>query len=268
MRLHNFYDIMLAKIGKTFVRGIMVNVLIGNKNTTELDILCRNLANDKNYRVNSVNSGKDIISMYLKINPDILVLDNSLTDMAIEDIVGRLSANPLERKKCNTILTLPLDYNIKMRKYQKINEVIFKPFENNGVDELSNVIKELAVDYNTPDLEVGEVDWLLQSLNFNCLSGGYKYMKKAITYCYYRPEESGQLIAVLKYLAYEFNTTESQVRDSMNGCIRPFNNSNDYSCSKELFKVLYNNGQKLSLKEFLQRVVIYLIREKKKGRLF
>ena len=30
-------------------------------------------------------------------------------------------------------------------------------------------------------LEVGEIDWLLQSLNFNCLSSGYKYIKKAIT---------------------------------------------------------------------------------------
>lgn len=246
----------------------MVNVLIGNKNTTELDILCQNLTNNKDYRVNSVNTGEAIIAMYLKTNPDILVLDNSLSDMTIEDIVDRLSANPLERKKCNTILTLPLDYNIKMRKYQKINEVIHKPFKNDGVNELSNVIKELALDYNTPDLEIGEVDWLLQSLNFNCLSGGYKYMKKAITYCYYRPDESEKLNNVLKYLAYEFNSTESQVRDSMNACIRPFNNSSDYSCSAELFKVLYNNGQKLSLKDFLQRVIIYLIRVKKKGRLF
>lgn len=126
----------------------------------------------------------------------------------------------------------------------------------------------MAIDYNTPDLEVGEVDWLLQSLNFNCLSGGYKYMKKAITYCYYRPDESEILNNILKYLAYEYKTTESQVRDSMNACIRPFNNSSEYSCSEELFNVLYNNGHKLSLKDFLQRIVFYLIKVKKKGRLF
>lgn len=243
----------------------MINVLVGNKNTTELDILCQNLANDKDYRIENVDTGKKIISTYLKINPDILILDDSLSDMTIEDIVSRLSSNPLETKKCNTILTLPQDYNIRMNNYRKICEVIYKPFIDN---RLNVVIENLAIDYNTTDLEIGEVDWLLQSLNFNCLSGGYKFIKKAIIYCYYRPEELAVLNDILKYLAYEFNTTESQVRDSMNGCIRPFNNSNDYSCSAELINILHNNGDKLSLKEFLQRIVFYLIKTKKKGRIF
>ena len=75
----------------------MVNVLIGCKNTTELDILYQKLANDKNYRVENVTTGKDTINMYLKTNPDILILDNSITDMSIEEVVGRLSSNPLER---------------------------------------------------------------------------------------------------------------------------------------------------------------------------
>ena len=243
----------------------MVNLLIGNKNTTELDILYQKLANDKDYRVESVTTGKDTLSMYLEINPDILILDNSLPDMAVEDIVNRLSVNPVERKKCNTILTLPLNYTIKMNNYRKISEVIYKPFKNN---ELNNVIREIAIDYNTPDLEVGEIDWLLQSLNFNCLSGGYRYMIKAISYCYYRPDKLEYLNNVLKYLAYEFNTTESQVRDSLNASIRPFNNSFEYNCPDDLIKVLYNNGRKLSLKDFLERIVIYLIKTKKKGRLF
>ena len=152
-----------------------------------------------------------------------------------------------------------------MKKYWKIGQIVYKPFSDN---ELKDIIREFAIDFNTPDLEFGEVDWLLQSLNFNCLSGGYKYMKKAITYCYYRPEEAEFLNTILKYLAYEFNSTESQVRDSMNACIRPFNNSSDYSCTEELYKILYNNGQKLSLKDFLHRIVFYLIKVKKKGRLF
>lgn len=243
----------------------MVNVLIGYKNTTELDILCQELANDKDYRVQNVDTGKEAISMYHKINPDIFILDNSLTDMNIEDIVTRLSSNPLESKKCNTILTLSENYNIRMNNYKKICEVVYKPFISN---RLNDVIKDLSTDYNTPNLEVGEIDWLLQSLNFNCLSSGYRYMKKAITYCYYKPDELEFLNNILKYLAYEYNTTPSQVRDSMNACIRPFNNSCEYSCSDELFNILYNNGHKLSLKDFLQRIVFYLIKTKKKGRLF
>ena len=243
----------------------MINVLIGNKNTTELDILCQDLTNDKNYRIENVSTGKETISTYLKINPDILILDSSLSDITVVDIVNRLSSNPFERRKCNIILTLTQNYNIRITKCAKINQIVRKPFSHN---ELKTLINELAIDYNTPDLEFGEIDWLLQSLNFNCLSGGYKYMKKAITYCYYKPEELESLNNILKYLAYEFNTTESQVRDSMYGCIRPFNNSYEYDCPDELFQILHFNGYKLSLKEFLQRIVIYLIKIKKKGRLF
>ena len=243
----------------------MVNVLIGSKNTAELDILYQKLANDKNYRVENVSTGKDTVNMYLKTNPDILILDNSITDMSIEEIVGRLSSNPLERKKCNTVLTLSEDYNIKMNRYDKISQVVYKPFVEK---QLSNVVKELAIDFYTPNLEIGEIDWLLQSLNFNYLSGGYRYMKKAITYCYYRPEELEYLNNVLNYLAFEFNTTYSQVRDSLNACIRPFNRASEYNCSDELFKMLYNNGHKLSLKDFLERIVIYLIKTKKQGRMF
>ena len=243
----------------------MVNVLIGSKNTAELDILYQTLANDKNYRVENVTTGKDTVNMYLKTNPDILILDNSITDMSIEEVVGRLSSNPLERKKCNTVLTLPLDYNIKMNRYEKISQVVYKPFVEK---QLSNVVKELAIDFYTPNLEIGEIDWLLQSLNFNYLSGGYRYMKKAITYCYYKPEELEYLNNVLNYLAFEFNTTYSQVRDSLNACIRPFNRASEYNCPDELFKMLYNNGHKLSLKDFLERVVIYLIKTKKQGRVF
>ncbi len=238
--------------------------LSGSKNTTNLDILCE-LANDKNYRMKNVKSGKDTINCYLKTNPDILILDNSLPDMSIEEIINRLSSNPIERKKCNTILTLPLDYNIKMNRYEKINKIIYEPFMDN---KLVNMVKEIALDLNTPNLEVGEIEWLLHSLNFNCLSGGYRYMKKAITYCYYKPEELEYLKNILKYLAYEFNTTESQVRDSMYACIRPFKNASEYNCSQELFNMLHNNGYKLSLKKFLEIIVLYLIRKKKKGRLF
>ena len=72
-----------------------------------------------------------------------------------------------------------------------------------------------------------------------------------------------------KYVAeYAHNNFHHQLRDCLNASIRPFNNSNEYSCSDELITILDNNGNKLSLKDFLERIVFYLIRIKKKGRLF
>ena len=154
---------------------------------------------------------------------------------------------------------------MKLNNVAKINEIIYKPILNN---ELVNTIRIMSIDYNTPDLEVGEIDWILQSLNFNCMSPGYKYMRDAIIYCYYRPDELEFLNTVLRYLAYKNNVPESRVRDSLKSCIRPFNNACEYNCSDNLFKVLYNHGHPLSLKDFLERIVFYLIKEKNRGRIF
>lgn len=239
----------------------MVNILIGNKDSREINILCQELTNDKSYKIENMTTGINTLSMYWKLNPDILVLDNNLPDLSIKDIVDRLSCSPLEKKKCNTILTLTPNYRIGLNNVTKISEILYKPILNN---ELVNAIKTLAVDYNTPDLFVGEVDLLLQSLNFNCMSAGYKYMKDAITYCYYRPDELEFLNNVLKYLAYKYNVPETRVRDCLKSCIRPFNNTNILNQYSDLYAVLYNNGNKLSLKDFLERIVFYLIKTKKK----
>lgn len=243
----------------------MVDILVGNKNTIEIDILCQELANDKSYKINNVSTGIDAVNMYWKLNPDIFVLDNSISDMCIENIIDKLSCSPVEQKKTNTILTLPKNYSIELHNVSKLNRIIYKPILHN---ELINTIQVMSADFNTPDLEIGEVDWLLQSLNFNCMSTGYRYMKDAITYCYYKPDELELLNNVLQYLAYKYNVPESRVRDTIKNCIRPFNNTNEYNCPQDLLNVLSNRGYKLSPKDFLERIVLYLIREKKKGRLF
>ncbi len=243
----------------------MVDILVGNKNTIEIDILCQELANDKSYKINNVSTGIDAVNMYWKLNPDIFVLDNSISDICIENIIDKLSCSPVEQKKANTILTLPKNYSIELHNVTKLNRIIYKPILHN---ELINTIQLMSTDFNTPDLEIGEVDWILQSLNFNCMSTGYRYMKDAITYCYYRPDELELLNNVLQYLAYKYNVPESRVRDTIKNCIRPFNNTNEYNCPQDLLKVLSNGGHKLSPKDFLERIVLYLIREKKKGRLF
>lgn len=40
----------------------MVSLLVGNKDIAETNILCQKLANDKDYRVDNVNTGEDTIN--------------------------------------------------------------------------------------------------------------------------------------------------------------------------------------------------------------
>jgi len=146
----------------------MVNVLIGNKNTTEVNILCQTLANDKEFKIENTITGIDTISKYLQSNPDILVLDNSISDINIPDMLDRLTSVDLKNQKCNTILTLNENNNIRIKNVSKVNSILYKPFKDS---ELIDTLKSMSAHFYTPNLEPYEIDFLLQELGFTYMSG-------------------------------------------------------------------------------------------------
>ncbi len=240
----------------------MVNILVGNKNVREFDIICPKLTNDRNYKIVHFTTGRSTLIAYSKLKPDILILDNSLSDISIGEILDRLSINPLEQKKCNTILTVPLNYYVKLNNVTKLHSIVYKPIYNN---ELSNAIKQIGLYYNTPDLEPYEVDDLLQNLEVNCISIGYKYMKDAIIYCYYNLDQLESLNNIFLMLSSLYNVPPQKIRDTLNSSIRTFNNSTALNTSNELYKALCNHKNQVTLKSFLEKIVFYLIKSKRKG---
>lgn len=244
----------------------MVNLLLGNSNTDEIDLLYHDLANEKDFKIQTTTTGAETLSMYWKTNPDILVLDNSLHDITIEDLLNKLSSNRIEKKKCNTILTIADNSNDKqIRTVAKVDEIIYKPIIEH---KLSDSIKSMAVDFNTVELEFLEIDSILQELNFNCLSPGYKLMKSAINYCYYNPNELETLNNILKHISFEQNIPMTRVRDTLNSSLRHFSNTAIVSKKINLESAFGNSLDNITLKTFLDRITLYLIREKKKGKIF
>jgi len=90
-------------------------------------------------------------------------------------------------------------------------------------------------------------------------------MRDAIIYCYYKPEELEFLKNILKFLSFKYLVPESRIRDSLNSYIRTFNRKN-HNLPIELYNTLENNIHNISLKDFIGRIVFYLM--KKKGRSF
>lgn len=240
---------------------MMVNLLVANKNTTELDVLVQNLANDKKYNIEHTFSENDTIYKYSKINPDILLLDDSLSEKTIENIINRLSIFQLDRKKCNTILTLENGNFIRLEKFSKIYSIFYKPFENNL---LYNAITDLSDFYYTPDIKPYDVDTLLASLSFNCFSNGYKYLEEAIIYCYYNQDALEKFDTILEIVGYKHCISKEQVRDAIRACLKSYNSVSHNYFSKDLEMLLYNDGNNITPKQFLQRIVIYLSHIKKK----
>lgn len=92
-------------------------------------------------------------------------------------------------------------------------------------------------------------------------------MRDIILYYYDHSNEMEFLNDIQEKNARENKTTETKVRDALNSYIRKIKTSNFSSYSTELDKILYNNGYTPSLKDFVHRIVLYIIREKENGRL-
>ena len=92
-------------------------------------------------------------------------------------------------------------------------------------------------------------------------------MRDIILYYYDHSNEMEFLNDIQEKIARENKTTETKVRDALNSYIRKIKTSSFSSYSTELDKILYNNGYTPSLKDFVHRIVLYIIREKENGRL-
>lgn len=240
----------------------MVNVLISTKDVNFTKCIKNMLANDKDYVFQTTSTGLDTIDIYNKINPDILVLDDNIQDLPIENIIDRISITHDEASKCNIILNLEPNLRLKLNNVEKISMIIYKPVK---MYNLIESIKSVAKTNNTPTLSDYDVDWLLLSLGFNTMSSGFKYMRDTIIYSYYNPDQLEFLKNVLDKIAYKYHIPTTRVRDSLNSYVKSFNRNYINCDSKELKILLYNNGYNLSLKDFIEILVFYLIREKRNG---
>ena len=93
-------------------------------------------------------------------------------------------------------------------------------------------------------------------------------MRDAIIYCYYHPDRLEFLSNILLLLSALYNVPITKVRDSLYSSIRTFNNSHSLDTSNYLYGILYNGHSNISLKDFLERIVIYLLKTKRKGQIF
>lgn len=92
-------------------------------------------------------------------------------------------------------------------------------------------------------------------------------MRDIILYYYDHSDEMEFLNDIQEKIARKNKTTKTKVRDALNSYIRKIKTSSFSSYSTELNKILYNNSYTTSLKDFVHRIVLYIIREKENGRL-
>lgn len=76
----------------------MIKVLVAEENVAEANKYCRYLSKCRDLKIKTVNSGDQALSTYLKIKPNIFILDSHFNDINSTEIIDRLSISQMNEK--------------------------------------------------------------------------------------------------------------------------------------------------------------------------
>lgn len=233
----------------------MVRLLVADENIEQIFHYYQFLTNDKELSIENAKDGLTALNKYLKLRPNILILDSNFSDIHYTEIIDRISSIPEEKKMSNTILTINTsEEQLRLKNASKIYKILQKPLKTN---ELLETINTLKCEFNIPDLTIHELDSLLLRLNFNIHSNGTRYMKSAIFQCYYYPNTLNSLDNIFNVVAFEHNISTEQVREGLRSSLTPLNNSMPFYSSTSLFE-LFDDKRNITPKYFLEVFVTYL----------
>ena len=233
----------------------MLKILVANQDTEQRINCSQFLTNDKNFIVENTSTGLMTLNAYLETKPNILILDTNFDDIKYTDILDRISLIPIEKKKCNTILTLNNPKEIlDLVNTSKIYKIFNKPLD---FIKIKDTINELKAYYTIDELTLEELDFILLQLDFNLKSNGTRYIESAILQCYYSPILLGDFELVMKNISNQYNVSEKTVREAIRSSLTPFNNSREYNHLSPIIK-LFEPDINITPKLFLRTIVTYL----------
>lgn len=239
----------------------MLKVLVSNANIEENSMLCQFLANENCFEIENTKDSISTLNKYLKIEPDLFVLDSHFKEMCYTEIIDRISVFPNEKQKCNTILTLDrADSHIILENTSKIYGILHKPII---FDKLSKIINLMKCELTAKNLTVEEIRILLLSLGLHLNTKGTYYMASAIMQCYYYPSMLYSLNDICRIVALQCDTTPELIKEGLRCSLMPLNKYGINSTTDSILSLL-NSNRNITPSFFLEVITTYLHRKKDK----
>lgn len=239
----------------------MVKVLVSNANIEENSMICKFLTNESDFKIENTKDSITTINKYLKIEPDVFILDSKFDKTSYNDILSKIALFPLERNKCNTILTLNnlaeaniLDYT------SKIYRILRKPIKE---QKLLETIYLMAKPLDIPKLEINELHKLLLKLNLNVSRRCTGYMISTLLQCYYNPYLIYSLNEVYDIVALKYNTTTSAVKEGLRASLIRLNKYGITLKTNSILDLL-DTSETITPSFFIEVVTTYLHDKKNK----
>ena len=142
----------------------MIKVLVAEENVAEANKYCRYLSKCRDLKIKTVNSGDQALSTYLKIKPNIFILDSHFNDINSTEIIDRLSITYNEGNNSNILLTAnSAEEQVTFVNVSKIYKFFKKPVK---LRNLYNTISQMNEKYKYDDFNENEMNVLLRELGF------------------------------------------------------------------------------------------------------
>lgn len=238
----------------------MLKILVANQNNKQ-NLQYNKFLTEKGYNVQSSFDGKSTLTSYKELDPNILILDSNLTDIKYTEIIDKISLSPIERKKCNIILTIEQEQGITtLENVCKINQIFYKPL---NCTKLLTQLDLMKIEFELKDLSEDELNFYLLPLNFNINSNGCIYLKSAISYYYYYPRRFNSLNDIYILISNEYNITPKEIKDAIRNSLVPLNNYRNSIKENSILK-LFDETREITPKYFINVFVTYLRIKKNK----
>lgn len=142
----------------------MIKVLVAEENVAEANKYFRYLSKCRDLKIKTVNSGDQALSTYLKIKPNIFILDSHFNDINSTEIIDRLSITYNEGNNSNILLTAnSAEEQVTFVNVSKIYKFFKKPVK---LRNLYNTISQMNEKYKYDDFNENEMNVLLRELGF------------------------------------------------------------------------------------------------------
>ncbi len=232
----------------------MIKVMIADDNRDLNDLCCNILSKDKDIQIiSSTLDGETTLKDYMKLKPDVLLLDLDLPKMNGIDIINNICLDEIEKKKNNIIIisgNTDLRYNLFNT--SKIFRIMPKPVD---FDDIIYTIKEIVTEKNYIPIVDREIRNFLFSLNFNLYSDGTRYLIDAIKI----GAEDIRLVRNIKNLydkvAELHSTSSNSIKWGIRNAIETMNHNTSKREINETFKINYD--KKMTPKYFIPLVISY-----------
>jgi len=230
----------------------MIRVMIAEDCVEQNSACCRFLTKDKDIEIVSrVLDGNATLTEYLKIKPDVLILDLGLPFRNGLEIIDDLSMDLSEKKKCNIIITSSsFEMMHMLQNTSKVYRVMPKPCDYN---HLLDTIKEIG--YSSEEISVNDIRILLNNLKFNIYSNGFKYVAEAITIAYNDTRLLYNMNNLYKKVAFNNKENKNKIQRSIRSSIDVMNSHISKDLLRSFFHI-YDNDI-VTPKIFFNMVVEY-----------